>query len=150
MDIRPASKEKFALDFQREFKRKKAEHESATSEPYGFRTAAKHIAAAHPTPAALKDKAQAARQVDSYRKQLQRCWWGRFMPTEQTRVIIAEELGCDPSVFGVEAKDKPTPVIGGGEMFADLRDALAELRKAERRVDRITSRLSKQLEGVAA
>lgn len=139
MDSRPASKEKLALDFQREFKRRKAEYEAAKGEPYGFRTAARNIVARHPSPAAEGDTEQAARQADSWRKQLQRCWWGKFMPAEQTRLMIAEELGCDPEVFGVTPLVK---IASGGEMYADLLDAIAEVRQAERRVERIAVRIA--------
>ena len=145
MDTRPASKADFALAFQREWKRKKAEYEAETSEPYGFRTAARSIVARHPSPAAEGDTMQAARQADSWRKQLQRCWWGRFMPAEQTRIFIAEELGCDASVFGV-VPEAPIRIASGGEMFADLMDAvdkaILDTRRAERKLEKLSSMLA--------
>lgn len=119
------SKEEFAFRLEREYKRKKAA-EGGEGRVYGFRTMAKNIVARLNPPKAV-DREKAA---ESWRRQIQHFLKARHAASPEVRRALAEELGCDPQVFGVSQDDDPRP---DDELLERVR---ALRRDVERRFDK--------------
>lgn len=133
--IQTLSKEEFAFRLTREFMRKKAEVEAAGG-IYGLRTMARNLA---------RRPESGDGTTDTWRRQIQRYMRANHLPRIAIRLLLAEELGCDPEMFGAEIADP------GSEASEDddddprdldlyLLDQVRTMRRSLERLERLMTR----------
>lgn len=139
--IQTLSKEEFAFRLTREFTRKKAEVETDGG-IYGLRTMARNLARRSGGDGIGSDEKKI---VDTWRRQLQRYMKADHLPRIAIRLLLAQELGCEPEMFGAETDDDPADAASEEDddprdLDAYLLDQVRTMRRSLERLERLMTR----------
>lgn len=137
--IQTLSKEEFAFRLTREFTRKKSEVETDGG-IYGLRTMARNLARRSSGEGNDEKKI-----VDTWRRQLQRYMKADHLPRITIRLLLAQELGCEPEILGAESDDGAAEAANEEDddprdLDAYLLDQVRTMRRSLERLERLMTR----------